>query len=533
MPHPPLTRHAWRAVLALAASLVVACGGDPKPPPTPDPPQVALTVPESNVAGTSLKVIVNVTGCDTVSTLNLLDRNTFLKTFTYGGKDTTLELQAADIPYKTVGLSASLALVAEAVCADGRTNKSQPQPAVFFPVTRVLDDPQRGQVFNFPLVVEGTGNNVAFIGCSGPTVGVHTLHRQPVTGTAQTVQMPTFCTAETVITPPASDGTRWVWTPGASAFAVDSSFQITSRSPPDLAIGTLTVMDGGDALIRSPGGVRISRLSRRASSPGGIGAEAWSYVTVLVGSPLAPPKVRGGRVLVASHYPLLDGRAQIVVEEVDAGDSNPATGGTRLNQYVIRDLRSDSSSPAVPAGAFSGDGSLLYLGFYPVATDRSQVVACAADANDCAGDNSRWSSVPLEGPLKQLVPYANGSRIAAIGTQRVWLLSSADGTIRTKDSASVDANGALHVLHAIPARPPSTDIFFLSGPARPEGGAATVPLEIFGVDQTSSGEGREVFRYQVPVSMGAAVDGESRLWLRTGQKLLQALPISQYRSARP
>jgi len=48
------------------------------------------------------------------------------------------------------------------------------------------------------------------------------------------------------------------------------------------------------------------------------------------------------------------------------------------------------------------------------------------------------------------------------------------------------------------------------------------------VDQTSSDESREVFRYQVPVSMGAAVDGESRLWLRTGQKLLQALPLSQY-----
>ncbi|MFP2912738.1 hypothetical protein ACLESD_48570 [Pyxidicoccus sp. 3LFB2] len=53
------------------------------------------------------------------------------------------------------------------------------------------------------------------------------------------------------------------------------------------------------------------------------------------------------------------------------------------------------------------------------------------------------------------------------------------------------------------------------------------------MDQTASGEGREVFRYQVAVSMGAAVDAEGRLWLRTGQKLLQALPTNQYRSARP
>ncbi|MFP2912737.1 hypothetical protein ACLESD_48565 [Pyxidicoccus sp. 3LFB2] len=310
MPHLPLTRHAWRAALTLAACLSAACGGDPKPPPTPDPPQVALTVPESNVAGTSLKVIVNVTGCDTVATLNLLDRDTFLKTFAYSGKDTALELQSADIPYKTAGLSASLALVAEAVCDDGRKNKSQPQPAIFFPVSRVLDDPQRGQVFNFPLAVEGSGTNVAFIGCSGPAVGVHTLYRQPATGTAQTVQMPTFCTGDTVITPPASDGTRWIWTPGSSAFAVDSNFQLTSRSHPDLVVGSLAVLSNGDAILRNQSaGVRISRLSRRATSPNGVGAEAWFYQTPKIGTPLAPLKLRNGRVLVAQQYSGGDARA--------------------------------------------------------------------------------------------------------------------------------------------------------------------------------------------------------------------------------
>lgn len=56
-----------------------------------------------------------------------------------------------------------------------------------------------------------------------------------------------------------------------------------------------------------------------------------------------------------------------------------------------------------------------------------------------------------------------------------------------------------------------------------------MPVELFGVDQSTVGEGREVFRYQVSGSMGAAVDDEGRLWLRTGQKLLQALPTSEYR----
>ncbi|MFP2931624.1 hypothetical protein ACLESO_41855, partial [Pyxidicoccus sp. 3LG] len=447
MSHPPLPRHAWRAALALAASLSASCGGDPKPPPTPDPPQVALTVPEGNVAGTSLKVVVTVSGCDAVSSLNLYDRQTFLKAFSYSGGTANLELLSADIPYRTAGMAANLSIIAEAVCDDGRKNTSQPQPATFFPVTRVLDDPQRGQVFNHPLAIEGSGNNVAFIGCSGPTAGTHTLYRQPVAGgTAQTLAMPTLCNAETVITAPAGDGTRWVWTPGFSAFAVDSNFQITSRSHPDFAIRTLTVLNDGDALIRSLSVVRVSRLSRRAPSPGAIGEEKWVYTTQKIGTALAPMKVRDGRVLVVNQYETDANRAQIVVEELDAGDSNPATGGALLNTYVIRDIISPSATPPVPAGAFSDDGSLLFLGFYPVANDRSQVVACAANANNCEGANSRWSSPQLVGPIKQLVPYANGSRIAAVGTQRVWLLATSDGTVRSKDGASIDANGALNVL---------------------------------------------------------------------------------------
>ncbi|MCP3145290.1 hypothetical protein [Pyxidicoccus xibeiensis] len=532
MPHPSLTRHAWRAALALTAGLSAACG-DPKPPPTPDPPQVSLTVPEAIVAGTALPVVVTVSGCDTVSSLNLYDRDTFLKTYPYSGGTVTVELASADIPYRTAGMAANLSLIAEAVCDDARKGRSLPQPATFFPVTRVLDDPQRGAAFNFPLAVDGTGNNVAFLGCSGPTVGTHTLYRQPLTGTAQTLAMPSLCTPETVITAPASDGTRWVWTPGFSAFAVDSSFQITSRSHPDFPVRTLTVMDNGDALIRSLSVVRVSRLSRRASTPGGVGQEHWVYQTQKIGTPIAPLKVRNGRVLISNQYQENENRAQIIVEELDAGDSNPTTGGALLDTHLIRDIISTASTPPPPAGAFSDDGSILFLGFYPVAPDRSQVVACAADADGCEGTNSRWTSTLLVGPMRGLVPYANGSRIAAVGTQRVWLLSSADGTVRSPGGASVDANGALNVLHVIPGRPPSTDITFLAGPARPAGGAATSPVEIFAADQSSSGEGREVFRFQVPVSLGAALDGDGRLWMRTGGKLMQALPTNQYRSARP
>ncbi|MBZ4417752.1 hypothetical protein [Myxococcus sp. RHSTA-1-4] len=525
MPHTPSMRHAWRAALALATSLSAACGGDPKPPPTPDPPQVQLNVPEAIVAGTGLKFIVTVSGCDTVSSLNVYDRDTFLKTFPYSSGTVTLELLSADIPYRTAGLAANLSLKAEAVCADGRKNYSMPQPATFFPVSRVLDDPQGAQqVFNMPFIVEGTGSNTTYYSCAGPKSGIHTLYRQPTNGTVQTLTMPTLCTPDTVITAPVN-GKRWVWTPGSSAFAVDSSFQITARSRSDLALGALTVLSDGDALLRSSDGGRVSRQAH------GADLERWVYPgeqgPVKVGTPIAPPVVRSdGALVFATHEPTGDNRAQIVVTVLDA------SSGTLASEIVIRDLLTAGGTPPAPSAAFSADGRVLYLGFLQ-ASNQGQVLACAADAPGCEGANLRWTTNVLPAPVKALVPYANGSRIAAVGAQRVWLLDASTGAVRTRDGASLDANGALNVLYVQPGRPPSSDVYFLAGPARTVGGGATLPVEIFGVDQGSNGDGRELFRFQVPVSMGAAVDDEGRLWLRTGLKLIQTLPTSHYRSARP
>lgn len=526
MSQPSSTRHAWRAALTVAAGLAAACG-DPKPPPTPDPPQVSLTVPETNVAGTSLKLIVNVSGCDAVSSLSISDRGTSLKTFAYEQGDTALELLASEIPYKTAGLAANLSLVAEAVCKDGRKNTSLPQAATFFPVSRSLDDPQRQQqVFTMPFVVEGQSSNVTFYGCSGPKNGTPTLYKQPASGTAQVLTMPTLCTPDTVITERhPSTNKRWVWTPGSSAFAFDTDFKVTARSRSDLALGSLTVMADGDALLRSAPGGRVSRQAH------GSDQEKWIYPAeqdpVKVGTAIAPPMVRDdGAVVYASHYPAGDGRAQLVVTVLDS------TTGLLREEVVVRDLISNGGTPPVPSAAFDATGRTLYLGFLQ-GDNQGIVLACAADAPGCEGSRLKWTSSVLGAPIKALVPYASGARVAAIGGSRVWPLDSSSGAVRVKDTPSVDANGALRVLFVTEGRPPSKDVFFLSGPARTVGGDATLPVEIFGVDQSSTGEGRELFRYQVAVSMGAALDDEGRLWLRTGNKLLQALTPSQYRAYRP
>ncbi|MCP3064562.1 hypothetical protein LXT21_37905 [Myxococcus sp. K38C18041901] len=533
MLHPPVTRRAWRTALVFVSGLTISCGDDP-PPPTPDPPQVALTVPEGTVAGLSLKLIATISGCEKVNTLNIYDRTTFLKAFPSGGGTTNFELLASDIPYSNplVGLAASLSLTAEVVCDDGRKNTSLPQPATFFPVSRASDDPQGLQVYAFPLAVDGSGSTATFLSCLKTTPGgIETMYRHNASGgAAGTLQVPTLCNASTVITPRhATTGKRWVYTPGYGAFAIDRDFKITSRTPVDLAVEDLTVNTDGDALIRSVPGP-IYRISHDTQDGLGIGVTKWKYTRqIAIGGPIGPLLVRSdGRVLVASHVATSENRANVIVEELDASNGN-LEGGEPI---IIREILSPTTSTPLPVGTFSSDGSLLYLGF-ALPEDKSQVIACVANVRGCQGSASKWVTGVLTGSVKQIATYANGSRVAAATTQRVWLLDGTTGVVRNREGRSVDANGALHVKYLLPANPTS-DLFFLNGPAA-QGSTATLPVELVGVDQTlgSAAEGRELFRYQVSVSMGAAFDENNRLWMRTNQKLLELQTTSQYRSARP
>ncbi|MCP3098557.1 hypothetical protein LZ198_06670 [Myxococcus sp. K15C18031901] len=492
---------------------------------------MTLLVPEGNVAGLSLKFIVNVTGCDAVTTLNVYDRTTFLKTFPYATGSTTLELQASDIRYSDplVGIAASLSLTAEAICDDGRKNTSLPQPAIFFPVSKVVEDPQGGQVYAHPFAIDGTGSTMSFLSCGKATAGgLETMYRHGANGGVGTsITVPFPCNGSTQITDRNSvTGKRWVWTPGSGAFAIDESFALASQTEATMEVESLSVLRDGDALIRMMSG-DVVRVSHQSSGGLGVGQTKWRYTRQLeVGNALAAPLVTGDNtVLIASQLPFINNRASIIVEVVDT------TTGQLRAEYKKTENVSSTSTPPLPIASFSDDGALVYLGFI-TGTDQSQVTACVTVGDGCQGTNSKWVR-SFAGKVVGVVPYASGSRVAAITTQRVWVLDSTTGAIRNKEQRSVDANGALQVRHLLlPAS--STDLFFLSAPA-PTGSTPTLPVEIVGMDQQagSSGESRELFRYQVPVSLGAALDSTNRVWLRTGLKLLQTQPSTQYRSARP
>ncbi|ATB48898.1 hypothetical protein [Corallococcus macrosporus] len=530
MAHPTLTRRARRSALFVAGSLAAACGGSEPPPPTPDPPQVALTVPASIISDVALQVIVTVSGCEGGSTLNVNDRETRLRSFSHPGGTATFTLERDDVPYASVGLAANLSLNAVATCSDGRTNRSQPAPVTYFPVERRVVEPQNaGQVVTDHFVIDGIGAGRTFLGCGVPETEISTLYRVDNNGNVTaTVGMPITCTPETVITErnPTS-GKRWVWTPNVGAFAIDEQLRITARTTTDIGPTHLTVLPDGDAIIVN----RIDEVRRLSHNPNGtsesVAEVRWLYAPATLESVIAPPLVRAdGMILIASLGTGPDAsRTDVTVTELEAAQPSAVA-----EAHAAYKLRTFARNERLPLGAFNDTGDTLFLGLQ-LGSEQSQVIACAADEDECEGARLKWTSPALPVPLAHILYHPGAGRLVAVGQQRVWFLD-ASGQIRNRDNRSIDANGALNVLQVL-RRPNSPELFLLNAPARGLDGAPTLPNEIVAVDQTSSGEARELFRHQVVGSLGGAIDPDGRLWVRTGFDVVLTLPLSDYRRYRP
>ncbi|MDY7229453.1 hypothetical protein [Hyalangium rubrum] len=521
-----------RAALLVVPLLALSCGGETKPP-IKDPPQAVLSVPQPNTVGQKLTVQVSATGCDQIQTLAIYDQETQLKTVAYSGSGTvTVDLQQNEIPY-TRGIAALLSLKARVICTDGRQNDSQPQPATFFPVAEVIE-PAAGsglQVVPDYFVAEGSGGSVNFIGCGNDVFGAPFLFRVTKTGPAisqisKAMPRGYVCTSATSISGlDPSSRKRWLWTPNVGAFAFDEQLNITGRTAVKLDL--LSVGPGGDALVYDAS--RLYRMSHE--DPNGV--PKWAYATR--GSMIAAALPRNdGRVMVPSvtsdNTPGND--TAIVVSLVDYGDQNPNTGGLETQTYLMTRLTAaELAADIVPPATFNADGSLLYLAL-PGANNLTQVIACATQGNGCEGTAQRWASQYLPGQVVATVPFANGSRLAAIAPQKVWILNASNGAIMNKDQAPLSPEGALLILQVQPGAGNFPQAFYLlAGPIPQDGLPAPQPLEIIGTDTAEKGE---LFRYQVNAgSIASAVDSAGALWLRIGANLVRPLTPSEYRQVRP
>ncbi|OJT20127.1 hypothetical protein BO221_33625 [Archangium sp. Cb G35] len=521
MPTPPFRRAFVRPALLLPF-LALACN-PPPPLTTPEPPQVSVVVDQPNTVGKSLKLFITTTGCDEVQRLELLDNNELIKQVTYSATPTPVELATNELRY-TRGIATNLSLTARVTCADGRTNVSQAQSATYFPVEEVVEpiNSTTPAVPNY-FVVDGSGANASFIGCTkeGSRSFLYKVAKSNPAN-RQSIEMDFPCEPTTIITDrkPAATGWRWVWTKDKGAFAIDANFEVTARTA--LSVKNLSVAPDGNAfiydvinltLLKPAGGGTVWALE--IGDPEGI-------ITSLV---LADPFVRpDGRVAIPFYDDGID-ETHIRVGTVRYSD------GLDLKMYDV-----DTIAPIQqPPVAFDPTGKVLYLATQTrTPTIFATVRACGFEGGKCIPSGNRlWISSELPGYMVGLVPYNNGTRVAAIGSQRFWFLEARDGQSNegqavNKDQQPLIANGSLVARFA---QPGAGDTFYMFTSAGwGEDDPPPYPVEIVATDAAERGE---LFRYRVPGgSLYGALDDSEALWLRVGPRLVKPFTPAQYRSMR-
>jgi len=532
------TRSPSRALLrpALLLSLLsVAC--DPNlPPATPDLPQVGIILDDPSTVGTSFKVGISVSGCDQVRSLELLDDNTPLKQVTYTTNPTPVELAMNEFRY-TRGIATPLALTARVTCSDGRTNVSKAELATFFPVAESISPlTTNEQVVPDFFVAEGSGSTVTFMGCvrEGNGSGLYKVTKNPADNAVR-VNMEISCSEKTIITErrPAGTGHRWVWTPNEGLFSLNSRFE--AGPVIRVKVDRLTVTPEGDALVYDEGDDPFTPKQLRRYTPTKATAE-W---TIGIGTGAGTGTgsfIIGDMVFAGSGTSAVVPLGRAFREDTPGGEIRVAKLNYTTGQWTS-DVRVDSltnfttTEDLPPPVALNASGTQLYIAVQSGTS--ANVKACATDGatQGCDAPNLKWrTSTPLQGWMVALVPYASGSRVAAVAANQNWFLDATNGQVVNKGGQSISPTGAL-VPRQVLVGPDSVFYFFNSAALQPGQTTLPSPVEIVATDLAEKGE---LYRYQLSGgSLAGSTDDSGTLWLRVNRKLVRPLSPAQYRQVRP
>jgi len=184
-----------------------------------------------------------------------------------------------------------------------------------------------------------------------------------------------------------------------------------------------------------------------------------------------------------------------------------------------------------PPVALNAAGTQLYIAVQSGTS--ANVKACATDGatQGCDAPNLQWrTSAPLTGWMVALVPYASGSRVAAVAANHTWFLNATNGQVVNKGGQSISPTGAL-VPRQVLVGPDSVFYSFNSAALQPGQTMLPSPVEIVATDVAEKGE---LYRYQLSGgSLAGSTDDSGTLWLRVNRKLVRPLSPAQYRQVRP
>jgi hypothetical protein len=493
------------------------------------PPQVTLTSPESYQIGPAVNLQANVTGCTTVSQIEILDGTTSLQVFdNLASIPVTLALAPAalDALFKQRGIPVQLSLVAKARCDDARTHTSAPVAITFFPVESVTA-PAAGNLAALPdsFVAEGgaAGTPTTFIGCLGTSSGV-ALARFDTAGSvvATNSTLPFACTSDSIISAkhPAT-GVRWLLQPDVGVFAFNAALNVTAFQKGGFR--EMGVGPDGDALIWD-GKTGAANNFFRVAQTGGSAAPVWG--APVQGIMASPPLVIQNevRVIVYRHIlGMFSGQVVVMRFRYDTGAfiSENELATINLTEFNV---------PIIPSAAFNPAGTRVFFASQQAggSTPTSQVTACAIDtAMGCGSTGAAWISPVFDVPIVVAIPFPNGSLVAAFGGPKAYFLSAMTGQVANRGGAAIQPSGGRVTIAAQPGS--GSDFYILNG------AQSGFPNELVALDDPASSE---LWRLQIPggatqaTAMSLAFDDANTLWLRIGPNQVRTLTKAQYRQLR-
>ncbi len=530
-----------RSAYVLLAVLATACPEQMVVPPPPNPPQVFLTVNESNVIGTSVKGKVNVSGCKKVAQVQLLQGDSFLFDVNYSGGATDFSLPRGTFAslYSRLGIAASLTLKAKVVCDDGRTNNSQPVGVKFFPIDTRFASATGEQLVPDHFIAEGGigGTANTFLGCALTTTGTM-LIRVNTAGerVAYNDQLPFDCSLATQISDRSTvTGTRWVLEPDQGVFAMNSALQIQRifRSPKTKRMG---VGPKGSAVIWVDEGGTRNRIIKMDPVP--VSTNEWEreFIGIMNSTPVIDDGAGGAVWVTRWVFDIGTKIADIVPYKYNLNTGqilNGIVNGLPAVLYRQQYPVNAASQPIMPEGVFSADGAFFTLPVISLDAGKTIVVSCSTTTGGCETDGAarRWTSVPFDGILRAIVPYSQGNLYAIIGPFSVYFLSSQLGTVQNLSDEPLRPTGSLVVVGVQPGL--GTDFYVLTGPNL--GATQSFAQEIIATEAPSSGE---LWRMEFGSgeassnAMYMGVDDAQRVWIRAGTDLIKPLSNFDYRMAR-
>lgn len=537
-------------VVFVASLALLSC--DPpvvNPPPPANPPQVFLTVTENNVIGDAVKGKVNVSGCKTVTQVQILQQDSFLAdvNFTKSPTDFSLPAGLFSALYSRLGIAASLTLKAKVVCDDGRTNTSQPVGVSFFPIAQRFTALDGSQVVPDFFLAEGGigGQATTYLGCARVDIGT-TIVRVDKQGQVLgfVAAMPFDCSLAAQISDlSTSSGYRWVFEPGVGAFAL-----CLSSACGNFSVGKKLLNSKATRIGVGKSGVAVVWVNESASrnrivkmAPGAADtSNDWEqpFDNIMNSTPVVDDGV--GQAVWVSRWEFNVGtrKAGIVPYKHSLANGSILNGVVNGVPAVILTQQypnSAVSEPLMPEGVFSATGDTFTIPAYSYDTDnniRTTVLSCSTSGGLCEGAARRWTSANFLAGIRLIVPYSSGNIFAAIGPYHVYFLNAQTGAVMNLGEQAISPTGSQIVLGVQAGG--GADFYVLTGP---DFGPMTAafPTEIIAVDTPQTGE---VWRLQygsgeAPTNgVTIAIDDSFQPWLRVGTDLIKPLANAEYRMAR-